>query len=156
MHIPINKDPEEAYKAEAIRGFTLREAGCIALAVAASGGIAAFAWFQFGVSPDIGIYAGLPFAAPILLFGFCTKQGLTMGKYVKEIIYERQTRILTYDAGELPKEKELPRFSLQSKSRRFCPWTNKTLLPATQKKQERLEAGRLHLPSLTSIKRRGV
>lgn len=104
MQIQINKDLEEAYKDEIIKGFSIREAVYLGISVGLIGGITAFAYFRFGIMPDTGIYLGIPFAIPVLLMGFYKTQGLTLAAYLKEIIYEQRTKILLYDADELPPE----------------------------------------------------
>lgn len=53
MQIPINKDIEEAYRDEPIRGFTLREVAHIMLGALIIGGVTALVWWKTGLSPDI-------------------------------------------------------------------------------------------------------
>ncbi len=102
MQIPINKDIEEAYRDEVMKGFSLRELVAVAVSGVLVVGIAAFAWWKFQMSPDIGVFIGIPFAIPVILAGFKKYQGLTAMQYAKEILYEYQTRVLVYDADELP------------------------------------------------------
>ena len=104
MNIPINKDLEEEYKNEWIKGFTYREMLFVLTSVLIIGGVAVLVWRMTGVSVDVCIYIGLPFGFPTLILGFKKIQGLTVGAYLKEMIYEWRTRELTYDADELPEE----------------------------------------------------
>lgn len=120
MQIPINKDIEEAYRDEPIRGFTLREVAHIMLGALIIGGVTALVWWKTGLSPDISVFVGIPFGLPVLFMGFRRFQGLTAGAYLKEIIYEKRVGILTYDADELPRERHV--FTMErrkKKSRRF-------------------------------------
>lgn len=111
MNIPINKDLEEEYKNEIVKGFTLREAGYIALSAAIIAGVTFFMWKNLGLSPDTCIYMGLPFGIPTLFLGFRKFQGLSAAAYLKEILYERRTKILIYDADEILKENHV--FTMQ-------------------------------------------
>lgn len=104
MNIPINKDLEEEYKSEWVKGFTYREILFVVVSFLIIGGAALLAWKLTGISPDICIYIGLPFGFPTLLLGFKKIQGLTVDAYLKEMLYEWRTRELTYDADELPEE----------------------------------------------------
>lgn len=107
MQIPINKDLEEAYRDEPIRGFTWREAAYVILSVLLIGGVTALVWWKTGLSPDNSVFVGIPFGLPTLFMGFKKYQGLTAGAYLKEIIYEKRTGILIYDADELPQERHV-------------------------------------------------
>lgn len=113
MNIPINKNLEE-YKNEVVKGFTLREIICLFISVAVIAGAVLFLWRQTGLAPDVCIYIGLPFGIPILLLGFLKIQGLTLDVYIREIIYEKRTRLLTYDADELGENRI---FMMQRKNR---------------------------------------
>ena len=121
MQIKINKDLEEEYRDEFIRGFSVREALFILGGFGVIAGITALAYFQFGIMPDIGIYIGLPFGIPVLTFGFFKYQGLTLAAYLKEIFFVKCTKILTYDADELPKENRVFTMKSNVEKRRF-PW----------------------------------
>lgn len=115
MNIVINKDILKEYRDEVIRGFTIKEAGCILAGVTVMIGTAVFSWKWLGISPSIGCYFGLPFTIGFLFIGFKKFQGLDFIQYVREIIWERRTRILTYDADEV---RELsPIFSLKKETR---------------------------------------
>lgn len=104
MNIPINKDVEKDYRNEIMKGFTWAEAGCMALGIAVVIVVAVGAWLLFHVSPRYGCYIGLPIAFPIILLGFKKFQGLSAFAYLKEILYEKRTGILSYDAMEAPDE----------------------------------------------------
>lgn len=115
MNIVINKDILTEYRDEVIRGFTLKEAGCILAGVTVMMGVAVLSWKLLGISPSIGCYIGLPFTIGLLFFGFKKFQGLDFVQYIREIIWEKRTRILVYDADEA---KELsPMFSLKKEKR---------------------------------------
>lgn len=104
MQIPINKDIEEAYRDEVAKGFSLREAVSVGISGVLIVGIAALAWWKFQVSPDVGVFIGIPLAVPVMLTGFKKYQGLTALEYAKEIWYEYKTKVLVYDADEIPEE----------------------------------------------------
>lgn len=116
MRIPINKDIETAYKDEFIKGFTLREALSVAAAAGLILGVTAAAWKVSGLGPEICIYIGLPFGILPVFFGFKKFQGLTAFEYIRERIYEKQTRILTYDTGEMPGD--CGRFTMERKAKK--------------------------------------
>lgn len=104
MNIPINKDLEEEYKSEWVKGFSYREIAFVVVAIVVIVGVAALAWWKFSIPIDICIYIGLPFGLPFLILGFKKIQGLTVDAYLKEMLYEWRTRELLYDADEIPEE----------------------------------------------------
>lgn len=112
MQIPINKDVEDAFKNEVVQGLTLREAICLIVSGALILGVTVLVWWKTGLSPDTSVFVGLPFGLPTLFIGFKKYQGLSLPAYLKEILYEHQTRILTYDADELPQESHV--FTMES------------------------------------------
>lgn len=101
MNIKINKDPDIEYKNEFLLGYTLKEVICLVLAVVLVGGITIIAYFAGGISPTIGCYIGIPFAAPIMFLGFAKPYGMSVFQLIREMIYERRTKSLSYDADEL-------------------------------------------------------
>lgn len=101
MNIKINKDPDVEYKNEFMLGYTLKEVICIVVAVGVVVLATVIAYMAAGISPMIGCYIGIPFAFPIIFFGFAKPGGMTVGQLVRELIYERKTKCLTYDAEEL-------------------------------------------------------
>lgn len=111
MQIPINKDLEEAYRDELFKGFTMREAIYVIASFLLIGGVTALVWQKTGLSPDTSVFVGLPFGIPTLFMGFKRYQGLTAGAYLKEILYEYRTGMLTYDADELPQD--VPPFTME-------------------------------------------
>ncbi len=111
MNIPINKDIEEEYRDQIVNGFTLKEGGVVMLAVLIVIGTAAAAYYLFALSPKYGCYIGIPLAFPVLFFGFKRFQGLTALEYIREIIYERRTKVLAYDAEEV--EEDMRPFTLR-------------------------------------------
>lgn len=100
MNIPINKDIEEAYKSEFVKGFTIREFAHVVMAVVVVAAISLFCWLKIGIAVNVAIYIGLPFAAPIILLGFYKPYGMYVTTYLKELSWERKTRVLLYDAME--------------------------------------------------------
>ena len=104
MQIPINKDIEEAYRNEAVQGFSIREVVYLIVAAVVIIGVTIIAYLKTGLSPVTCVYVGIPFGLPIVFGGFKRFQGLTAFGYLKEIIYEYLTSELTYDADELPDE----------------------------------------------------
>lgn len=107
MNIPINKDLEEEYKNEWIKGFTYREMLFVIVSVLIIAGVTVLVWWMTGMSVDVCIYIGLPFGFPTLILGFKKIQGLTVDAYLKEMFYEWRTRELTYEADELPTENRI-------------------------------------------------
>lgn len=101
MIIKINKDPEEEYKNEFMRGYTFKEIICIVSALAIVVSITIFAYVKEGLNPQIGCYIGLPFALPVIFFGFAKFDGMTVFQLIHEMLYERKTKCLTYDADEV-------------------------------------------------------
>ena len=121
MNIPINKDLEEEYKSEWIKGFTHREIIFVGVSILIIAGAGFLIWWLTEVPPDVCIYIGLPFGFPTLLLGFKKIQGLTIDAYLKEMLYEWKTRELIYDAEELPEENSV--FTMErdrEKKRRKC------------------------------------
>lgn len=106
MNILINKDIETEYKDEFINGFTLREAVCIGAGVLVVVGTALFCKWKWGIEPNAGCYFGLPVAGTIIFMGFKKFQALTPAQYLKEILWEKRTRTLTYSADEMEEDTE--------------------------------------------------
>lgn len=102
MRISINKEIEEEYKDQFMRGFSMKECAYIAVALLLIAGAAFLAAYFFKLSFNVCVYIGLPFGIPVLIFGFKKFQGLTLTEYIKEIIYEHKTKELFYDADEIP------------------------------------------------------
>lgn len=101
MNIAINNDPDVEYKNEVILGYTLKEAVCIVAAIAIVVSVTVGAYVLKGIEPDKGYYIGIPFAFPIIFFGFRKFDGLTLFQLIREMKYERKTKCLTYDADEV-------------------------------------------------------
>ncbi len=117
MNIPINKDIETEYKNELYKGLTLRECGYFAVSVAVMGTAAVLLIFKSGLAVEACVYIGIACGVPILFLGFKKFQGgLTVFEYLKEILWERKTRVLTYDAGEIQGAPEP--YTMESQRRR--------------------------------------
>lgn len=106
MKISINRDIEEAYKENFMKGFSMRECLYILLSLGIIVGVAALLWYVFGLPLNVSAYVGIPFGIPTLIIGFKKFQGLTLTEYIKELIYEHKIRELCYDADELPENME--------------------------------------------------
>lgn len=102
MRIPINKDLEEDYKDQLFAGYSTVEMAWIALAAVMIFGAAYIMYTYFSLPLETCAYVGVPFGAPAIFLGFKKFQGLTIWQYIKELDYERKTRLLLYDADELP------------------------------------------------------
>lgn len=111
MNIPLNKDIEVAYKDEFVKGFSLPEVCCIAVAGAVMIGVGFLVHRITSLAPDVCVYVGIGCGLPILYFGFRKFYGMTFAQYVKEIIYEQKTKDLCYEAGE--NKTELMVFSIK-------------------------------------------
>lgn len=103
MNININKDFEKQYKDDAWRGFTLKEVCCMLLFLLVLFSIVYVCWKWLHLPPELAAYFAVPFGLPILCIGFLKYQGLTPLELVKELIFEYQTKLLIYDAEEMPK-----------------------------------------------------
>lgn len=102
VRIPINKEIEEAYKDQFVKGFTMRETGYIALSLGIVFGVGYLVWYFFKLPINLCAYIGIPFAIPTVIIGFKKFQGLTLTEYLNELRYESKTKELFYDADELP------------------------------------------------------
>lgn len=117
MKIAINKDIEEAYKDEFFKGFTLRETAYIVIALTVMIGVTVLLYLVFGLNLSVGVYIGAPLGLPFVFIGFKKYQGLTLSEYLREKSYRKKTRILLYEADELPdKRKEF--FVIKTKEKR--------------------------------------
>lgn len=116
MNIPINKDLEEEYKSEWVKGFTYKEVFFVIISMAIIVGATVITWKLTEKPIDMCIYIGLPFGFPTLILGFKKIQNLSVYAYLKEMIYEWKTRELTYDAEELPEENRV--FSMEREQER--------------------------------------
>ena len=115
MRISINKDIEEAYKDQFMRGFSMQEVGWIALAFAAVAVVAVLLAFA-GLRIDVAVYAAIPFCVPVIYIGFRKHYGMTQMEYWKAVHYEKATRELTCEE-ELPCE-PAPVFSMTKKKQK--------------------------------------
>ena len=112
MNIPINKNIEEEYKDEFVKGFSLRESITIGIAILIVILVGVFCWWKFKIAINICAYIGMPFAAPVLLLGFKKPYGMHLEKFLKEVIWEKKTKLLVYEASEAPETDEY--FSMKS------------------------------------------
>ena len=101
MQIPINKDIEVEYKDQLALGFSLKELVWILMAGIIIAGVGVFAWSKFHVTPEVAFYIGMPFGAIPIFIGFKKFQGMTLMQYLKEVNFEKKTRDLSFDAGEI-------------------------------------------------------
>lgn len=100
MKIDLNKDFENQYKNEFLKGFTLRETlyGGLAFCVAAMVGI--LIWWNTGIAINICIYLGIPFMIPIVAMGMIKHQGHSWSEMWKEIYFFVQTKELSVQMEE--------------------------------------------------------
>lgn len=105
MDIKINKDFEKEYKNELFRGLTTREVLGLATSAAVGMGVVYLLYHYAGVPMSVGVYAGVFAAAPCMFVAFQDIQGMTPLRYLAEIRYAHKTRLLTYEADEIPKRK---------------------------------------------------
>ena len=105
MAIRNNKDFLKEYKDDAWKGFSTRELLCIIGAAAIGITVDALLHFYAGISLAAGVYIALPLAVPLILIGFYKYQGfLTVGRFLKEWMYEISTSRVEYISGECVKE----------------------------------------------------
>ena len=110
MAIRNNKDFLKEYKDDAWKGFSTRELLCIIGAAAIGITADALLHFYAGVSLAAGVYIALPLAVPLILIGFYKYQGfLTLGRFLKEWMYELETSRVDYCSGECVQEELLYR-----------------------------------------------
>ncbi len=105
MAIRNNKDFLKEYKDDAWKGFSTRELLCIIGAAAIGITVDVLLHYYAGVSLAAGVYIALPIAAPLILVGFYKYQGfLTIGRFLKEWLYEMETSRVDYISGECVEE----------------------------------------------------
>ena len=105
MEIRNNKDFLKEYKDDAWKGFSTRELLCIIGAAAIGITADALLHIYAGVSLAAGVYIALPLAVPLILIGFYKYQGfLTVGRFLKEWMYEMSTSRMEYVSGECVEE----------------------------------------------------
>ena len=105
MEIRNNKDFLKEYKDDAWKGFSTRELLCIIGAAAIGITVDALLHIYAGVSLAAGVYIALPLAIPLILIGFYKYQGfLTVGRFLKEWMYEMSTSRMDYISGECVEE----------------------------------------------------
>ena len=105
MAIRNNKDFLKEYKDDAWKGFSTRELLCIIGAAAIGITVDALLHFYAGISLAAGVYIALPLAVPLILIGFYKYQGfLTVGRFLKEWLYELETSRVEYSSGECVQE----------------------------------------------------
>ena len=105
MEIRNNKDFLKEYKDDAWKGFSTRELLCIIGAAAIGITVDALLHYYAGVSLAVGVYIALPLAVPLILIGFYKYQGfLTVGRFLKEWMYEMSTSQMEYVSGECVEE----------------------------------------------------
>ena len=105
MAIRNNKDFLKEYKDDAWKGFSTRELLCIIGAAAIGITVDALLHFYAGISLAMGVYIALPLAVPLILIGFYKYQGfLTVGRFLKEWMYELSTSRVDYISGECVEE----------------------------------------------------
>lgn len=100
MNININKDFETEYKEDVGRGFTMRQMSTLIASVIVCFLQMAGIYYFFHLPIATCVYPSMPGTAVVLAIGFYDYQGLTLTKLVQELLYERQTRLLTFEAGE--------------------------------------------------------
>lgn len=107
MKIPQNKDLNADFKNEIFRGFGWRDLGFGAVCLAIIGITAFTCGYYFSVPPQLCILIGIIPAVPVFILGFHRIQDMTVLEYFKEYLYDKQTEELTYDADELPENKNV-------------------------------------------------
>lgn len=116
MNIKLNKDFEQEYPDDVWKGFTGRQTATIIIAVVLGGATIFGIWYLTRIEPKYCVYLGMPVLAAILFFGFKQYQGMFVEQYLKELLFERKIRHLSFDAGEL-EEKNVRIFSMDTKKK---------------------------------------
>ena len=115
LKIDINKDFEEAFPNGIYSGFTLGQclAAVIGLAMAAG---AAFLLWKYAKIPIVECtYLTIPLMVPACAVGFFRYQGQTLTGIIREILFSRKTRKLSYSAGEYTPGKRIFTMKRQAK-----------------------------------------
>lgn len=108
MKIDLNKDFENQYKNEFLKGFTVRETVYGGLALGVAAGVGILIWKNTDIPINLCVYLGIPFMIPVVAMGMLKHQGHNWSEMWKEIRFFLQTR-------ELPLEME----ERKSKNRRI-------------------------------------
>ena len=117
MQIETKKDIEEAYKDELFKGFSTREVIAISIAGITAVGVTFFVWRFFHIPVDMAVYISVPCILPCLAMGFLRIQGLSPWGYFMEMVYEYKTKLLLYDADEIP-EHSWPDVAMEKNTRK--------------------------------------
>ena len=102
MQIEIKKDIDTAYRDELFRGFSTKQAISIGLGGSAAVLVTWVLWHYVQMPVEAAVYLATPCALPFLAMGFITIQGLSPWGYLCAIVYTYRTRILVFEADELP------------------------------------------------------
>lgn len=125
MNIPINKDVEKEYKNELTKGFTAREILYGIAAIGSDVGIAALLHYMLDLNLKYCIYIGFPALFGIAFLGFKEFQGLSCIAYLKEILYEKRTEVLSYEADEVPVSQKCFTLERQTEKQAKGSWKEK-------------------------------
>lgn len=110
MRISTNKDLEEEYKDQFMRGFSMQEVGWIALAVVVLIAVMTVL-VLLGLRIEFAVFVAIPFCVPVIYIGFRKHYGMTQLQYWKAKRYEKATRVLTCEDNDLPEP--APAFSMK-------------------------------------------
>lgn len=100
MILNVNKDFEKEYRTDFWKGFTIKEFITIFIALLVGVGVIYLIHKTLGIPIATCVYIAVPCIAPIVAIGFYEYQGMKIPELIKEVIYTRKTKILTYEATE--------------------------------------------------------
>ena len=100
MKIDINKDFEESFPNEIYSGFTLGQCLAAAIGLAMAAGAAFLLWKYMGIPIVECTYLTIPLMIPACAIGFFRYQGQNLLGIIREFLFARKTRRLSYAAGE--------------------------------------------------------
>lgn len=103
MKIDMNKDFEMEFQSTVIKEFTGREVGTGIVAFLSAGGVSVLALNLTELPINVCVYFGIPVMFLVAFCGMWKIQGMTLGVWIREILYVQKTKHLSVDAGEYKK-----------------------------------------------------
>lgn len=100
MKIDMNKDFEMEFQSTVIKEFTGREVGIGIVAFLSAGGVIVLALNLTELPINVCVYFGVPVMFLVAFLGMWKIQGMTIGVWIREILYVQKTKHLSVDAGE--------------------------------------------------------
>ena len=141
MKIDINKDFEESFPNEVYSGFTLGQCLAAAIGLAMAAGAAFLLWKLANIPIVECTYLAIPLMVPACAIGFFRYQGQSQFVIIREILFDRKTRRLSYAAGEYAGNTQV--FSVNRQEKK-PDREKKQTRKKKDKEERRKEKGRKH------------